>query len=144
MPENPRLALAWKAMAWALLIHVIDEAWNNFLVFYNPTVIALEEKYPWLPMPVFQFEYWLGGLLAAVAILFAITPVARRGSRPIVIAARILAVVMTFNAIGHIAVTAAGRTPSGMAVTGQFPGFWSSPFLIAASAWLWRESRQRR
>lgn len=140
MPDNPKLARAWGAMAWAILIHVLDEAWNNFLVVYNPTAIALTDRFSWLPLPIFQFEYWLGGLLLAVIVLSALKPVARRGSAPIVLAARILAVLMALNCIGHIALTIAGRTPTGMEFTRPMPGFWSSPVLIAASIWLWREA----
>lgn len=141
MEDNRRFARAWGAMAWVLFIHILDEAWNNFLVVYNPTAIALTGKYPWLPLPVFQFEYWLGGLLLAVAALFALKRVARRGSPGIVIAARVLAVAMAINAAGHVVLTIAGQTPAGLAFARPMPGFWSSPLLMAASVWLWREAR---
>ncbi len=144
MADNRLLARAWGAMAWALLIHVLDEAWNNFLVVYNPTAIALTDRFPWLPLPVFQFEYWLGGLLLAVVALFALKRVARRGSRGIVIAAQVLAVAMAVNAAGHIAFTIAGQTPTGLVFRRPMPGFWSSPVLLAASVWLWREARSIR
>lgn len=143
MADNPRLARAWKAMAWAILIHVLDEAWNNFLVVYNPVAMALTDRYPWLPIPVFRFEYWLGGLLAAVFILMALTPVARRGSRAIMIAAQVLAVIMLVNGLGHIGATIAGRTLSGHEFARPMPGFWSSFVLIPASIWLWREAGKR-
>ncbi|MBA3975246.1 MAG: hypothetical protein C0504_13650 [Candidatus Solibacter sp.] len=142
MPDNPRLARAWGAMAWAVLIHVLDEAWNNFLVVYNPAAIALTGRYPWLPLPVFQFEYWLGGLLLAVIGLFLLKRQARRATTPIVIAAYILAAAMAVNAVWHTALTIAGHTPTGMEFTRPMPGFWSSPLLLAASIWLWREARR--
>jgi hypothetical protein len=142
MADNVALARAWGVMAWAILIHVLDEAWNNFLVVYNPTAIALNDRYPWLPLPVFQFEYWLGGLVLAVAVLFALKRVARRGSCGMVIAARLLAVAMAVNGIWHIALTIAGKTPTGMVFTRPMPGFWSSPVLLAASVYLWRSARR--
>ncbi len=142
MADNVALTRAWGAMAWAVLLHVLDEAWNNFLVVYNPTASALTGRYPWLPLPVFRFEYWLGGLLLAVAALFALKRVARRGSRGIVIAARVLAVAMAVNGIGHIALTIAGKTPTGLAFARPMPGFWSSPVLLAASVYLWRSARR--
>ncbi len=142
MADNSLLARAWGAMAWALLIHVLDEAWNNFLVVYNPTASALSDRYPWLPLPVFQFEYWLGGLLVAVTVLFALKPVARRGSRGIVIAAQVLAVAMAVNAVGHIAMTISGQTPTGLVFNRPMPGFWSSPVLLAAAVYLWRSARR--
>lgn len=140
--NNPPLARAWGAMAWAILIHVLDEAWNNFLVVYNPTAMALTDRYSWLPLPVFRFEYWLGGLLLAVFVLLALKPVARRGSRGIAIAAQVLAVLMAVNGLGHIGATVAGRTLSGLEFTRPMPGFWSSPLLIAAGIWLWRVARR--
>jgi hypothetical protein len=142
MPDNPNLARAWGAMAWAVLIHVLDEAWNNFLVVYNPTVIALTDRYPWLPLPAFQFEYWLGGLLLAVIGLFLLKRQARRAPRWMVTASFLLAAAMAFNAFWHMALTVAGKTPTGMEFTRPMPGFWSSPLLLAASIWLWREARR--
>lgn len=144
MPDNPNLARAWGAMAWAILIHVLDEAWNNFLVVYNPTVITLTDRYPWLPLPVFQFEYWLGGLLLAVTGLFLLKGKARRGPRWMVAASQVLAAAMALNALQHVALTIAGRTPTGMEFTRPMPGFWSSPLLLAASVWLWREAAKQR
>ena len=94
-----------------------------------------------LPLPVFQFEYWLGGLLLAVIGLFLLKRFARRGGRRIVIASHALAAAMAVNAVWHTALTIAGRTPTGMEFTRPMPGFWSSPLLLAASVWLWREAR---
>ena len=141
MPDNPNLARAWGAMAWAVLVHVLDAVWNNFLVVYNPTVIALTDRYPWLPLPVFQFEYWLGGLLLAVMGLFLLKRQARRATAWIVIAAYLLSAAMALNAVWLAALTIAGQTPTGMQFTRPMPGFWSSPLLLAASVWLWREAR---
>ncbi len=140
MAHNARLARAWKAMAWAILIHVLDEAWNNFLVVYNPVAMEIADRYPWLPVPIFRFEYWLGGLLLGVLILMALTPVARRGSHGIILAARILSAFMIVNGLGHITATIAGRTPFGVEFARPMPGFWSSFVLIPASIWLWREA----
>jgi len=136
--SEQQFARAWGVMAWAILIHVLDEAYNNFLVVYNPAAMALTERYPWLPLPVFQFEYWLGGLLAAVFILMALTPVARRESMAILLAGQALALLAAVNGLVHIATTIAGRFPGGFEFARPLPGFWSSPILIAASVWLWR------
>jgi hypothetical protein len=132
------LARAWGAMAWAILVHVVDEAWNNFLAVYNPAAMAISERYSWLPIPVFRFEYWLGGLILGVFILLALKPVARRGSKGIVLAARMLAVLMFVNGPGHIGATIAGRMPFGLEFARPMPGFWSSFVLIPVSIWLWR------
>ena len=39
----------------------MDEALTGFLSVYNPTVIEIKGRLPWLPLPVYSFEVWLGG-----------------------------------------------------------------------------------
>ncbi len=51
MADNVALTRAWGGMAWAVLLHVLDEAWNNFLVVYNPTA-ARDRAISLLPLPV--------------------------------------------------------------------------------------------
>ncbi|HZN06558.1 MAG TPA: hypothetical protein VFB65_07220, partial [Pyrinomonadaceae bacterium] len=63
--------LAWMALCGALAIHVADEALTGFLELYNPTVRAIREQYPLLPLPTFTFETWLSLLIFAAAMLIA-------------------------------------------------------------------------
>jgi hypothetical protein len=49
---------------------------------------------------------------------------------------------MAVNGIWHIALTIAGKTPTGLAFPRPMPGFWSSPVLLAASVYLWRSARR--
>lgn len=133
---------AWFAMAAAVGLHVLDEAWNNFLVVYNPAAMSLMDSAPWLRLPVFRYQDWLAGLLAFVLLLFALTPAATRAPAPMRWAARALAVLMTLNALAHIAFTITGRTVGGIVFTRPMPGFWSSPLLLLCSIWLWKAARR--
>ena len=129
-----RLGHAWVALAVALALHVADEAFHDFLSVYNPTVQALRERLPWLPLPTFTFPVWLGGLIAGVLLLLALSRFAFRGARWIVLVSYPLGILMTFNAVQHFA---------GSIYLGRpLPGVYSSPILLAASLWLLHAARR--
>ncbi len=116
------------ALALALGLHVADEALTGFLPVYNLTVTSIRERVPWVPLPTFTFPVWLGGLIAGVALLLALTPLAFRGSRGLRLAAYPLGVLMTFNGLLHFA---------GSLYFGRLmPGVYSAPVLVAAALWL--------
>jgi len=125
---STRFGRAWVALALALGLHVTDEAVHDFLSVYNPAVLAIRERVPWLPLPTFSFPVWLGGLILAVLLLLALSPFAYRGRRWMVFLSYPLGVLMTFNALQHMA----GSVYVGRAM----PGVYSSPVLLAASLWL--------
>src|ERR1700758_4013921 len=112
--EPPRSASgfgrAWFALTVAFALHVFDEATTGFLQVYNPTVSAMRGRWGWFPMPTFQFREWLIGLIAGVAVCFALTPLAARGSRWLRPLAWFSAAIMFFNALGHTLFTILGRT----------------------------------
>jgi hypothetical protein len=128
-----RVQRAWLALVAALALHVADEALTGFLDVYNPTVVALRDQLGWFPMPVFRFENWLAGLVVFVAVLALLTPLVERGPRALRAAAVVFAGLMTLNGAAHIAGTVAGRTVATVRFERPMPGFWSSPFLIAAA-----------
>ena len=117
--------LAWMALCGALAIHVADEALTGFLELYNPTVRAIREQYPLLPLPTFTFETWLSLLIFAVAMLIASSFFVWKGRwamRPISYA---FAGFMLLNGFLHIVVSLYMR---------EFvSGVYSSPLLLAAS-----------
>jgi hypothetical protein len=116
---------AWLALAAALAIHVADEALTDFLAVYNPTVLKIRARFPWIPLPTFSFRVWIVGLAAAVALMFSLSPVAFQGTRWIVLVALPLSVIMIGNGLGHIG--------SSLYMKRFMPGVYSSPVLIAAS-----------
>ena len=116
------------ALALALGLHVADEALTGFLSVYNPAVASIRERVPWVPLPTFTFPVWLGGLVAGVAVLLALSGPAFRGSRWVVRAAYPLSVLMTLNGLLHVA---------GSLYFGRLmPGVYSAPVLVAAALWL--------
>ncbi len=133
------VASAWMALCFALAIHVTDEARTGFLDVYNPTVTAIRADVPWLPLPVFGFDEWIAGLVIAIIVLFGITRFVYRGAGWTRVAGYAFAAIMTANALGHTLGTLFGRTVATVHFVRPMPGFYSSPFLLAASIYLfWR------
>jgi hypothetical protein len=118
-------AAAWVALALSLAVHVVDEALGGFLAFYNPLATQIRASVPFLALPVFTLEVWLGGLAAAIVLLLALTPLARRHSPALRRLALGLAPLMVLNAVGH----ALASVWLGEVV----PGTISSPLLFAAA-----------
>lgn len=133
---NRKVGRAWLALCCALGLHVADEAATGFLAVYNPTVVALRERMPWLPLPVFRFETWMAGLVIAIIALFALSPSVFRGARWMRPAGYALSMMMAANALGHTIGTLLGRTTESVHFPRPMPGFYSSPFLLAASIYL--------
>jgi hypothetical protein len=131
-----RFGYAWIFLAAALALHVTDEAMTDFLSVYNPIVRAIRERLPYLPIPTFTFGVWITGLFIGITLLFLLSPLAFRGDRILVRIAFPLSVIMLFNGLLHI---------GGSIYLGRFmPGVYSSPILLAASAWLLINARRCR
>ncbi len=124
--------------------HVTDEATTGFLAVYNPTAIALRQGMPWLPLPVFRFDVWLAGLIAANVILLCLSPFADRGVRWMRPIAYGFAFIMFANGMGHTLGTIFGGTVSSVRFPRPMPGFYSSPLLLMASGYLLFRLRRTR
>jgi hypothetical protein len=128
---------AWICLALALALHVTDEALSGFLPVYNSVVKAVRAKYPLVPLPTFTFPVWLAGLVVAVLLLLALTPLVSRGQRGIRVASLILGMVMVGNALGHVGASLYWGKLA--------PGVYSSPVLfVAAVALLITASRANK
>ena len=119
------LGWAWIALSLSLAIHVVDEAMTDFLSVYNPTVLAIRERFPFFPLPVFTFEIWLSGLTGAVLLLLLLSPFAFRGSKWVRILSYPFGILMLGNGLLHIG----GSFYLGRAM----PGVFSSPLLLTSS-----------
>lgn len=141
IPCAVRHAVAWVALCLALAVHVADEALTGFLSVYNPAVISIRERLPWLPLPTFTFEVWLGGLIVAVIVLTSLTAFVLRGARLMTPLSYAFGALMLGNGLLHIA----GSLQLGR----PMPGVYSAPLLLGASAYLlftvnrFRRSKQR-
>jgi hypothetical protein len=119
---------AWVSLCLALAVHVFDEAMTDFLSVYNPTVQAIRQKFQFFPMPVFTFEVWLTGLIAAIILLLLLAPFAFRQRGWIRLLSYPFAILMLLNGLGHIA---------GSLYLGRLaPGVYSAPLLLAGSIYL--------
>ena len=134
-PDN-RLGMAWLALCLAFVLHVVDDAATGFLSVYNPTVTAVRGRFPWFPMPAFEYGEWLAGLILANLVLLSLAPLAFRGARWLRPLAYAFAAIMLLNGIGHTLGTIVGRTVSSVHFARPMPGFYSSPALLAASVYM--------
>jgi hypothetical protein len=131
-----RWALAWAAMCGAFALHVVDEAANDFLSWYLPNALAIRERVPWLPVPLFTFRTWIISLAIVVLALTALTPLVRRGHRWLVPLAYVYGIIHLANGIGHIGISLAGGW--------LMPGVYSAPVVLAAALWLLYETSRVR
>src|SRR5262249_55222041 len=126
---------AWMSLCLALAVHVFDEAMTDFLSVYNPTVQAIRQRFPFFPMPVFTFEVWLTGLIAAIIILLLLSPFAFRKREWIKPLSYSFAILMLLNGLGHVAGSFYFGRP--------MPGVYSAPLLLGGSIYLLWSVRQR-
>jgi hypothetical protein len=130
-----RFGFAWVAMALTIALHVTDEAATDFLSVYNPAVRAIRARLPFLPLPTFTFGVWLTGLILAVLLLLALSPLAFHGRRWVIWASFPLSILMFGNGLMHIA---------GSFYLGRLmPGVYSAPLLLIASASLFIFAQRR-
>jgi hypothetical protein len=128
IPSAVRHAAAWVALCVALAVHVVDEALTDFLAVYNPAIIAIRERLPWLRLPAFTFEGWLGGLIVAVIVLTVLTVFVLRGAPFMIPLSYAFGALMLGNGVLHIA----GSLQLGR----PMPGAYSAPLLVGASIYL--------
>jgi hypothetical protein len=129
-----RFGLAWLLFVAALALHVTDEALTGFLTVYNPTVLEIRQRVPWLRPPTFGYTEWLSGLVIGISALLLLTPLAYAAPRAMRIFAMPLGVLVgILNGCGHLTGTIAGRTFADIHFPCPMPGTYSSPFLIAAA-----------
>ncbi|MGD2215878.1 MAG: hypothetical protein PVJ64_03940 [Gemmatimonadales bacterium] len=120
--------VAWVNLAFALGLHVLDEALHGFLSYWNPAALAIRERLSMVRPPTFSFEVWLIGLIVGVIILLALSPFVFRRARPMRPFAVALSVLMVLNAGIHFIWSL---------VLGEVvPGTYSSPILLAAAVFL--------
>ena len=138
-----RLGIAWVLLCLGLALHVTDEAMTGFLNVYNPTAREIARRTGFSP-PTFTFASWLAGLILAVIVLLALSPFAFRNARAWRPLAYFFAAIMLLNGLGHTMGTILGHSFPDITFPRPMPGFYSSPFILAASLWLFWNLRQTR
>ena len=141
--SNRRLGFAWVLLCLGLALHVADEALTGFLNVYNPTAREIARRVGFGP-PTFEFRDWLTGLIIGVCLLLALSPFAFRNSRGWRPLGWFFAGLMLVNGLSHTAGTIRGHSFPDITWPRPMPGFYSSPFMIAASIWLMVNLRRTR
>ena len=129
--SNQRFGVSWLIFGYVLALHVLDEAGHNFLSVYQPNALAIRHALPFLPLPVFTFQSWIGSLMLALVLWLALAPLAFRGmkwTRKLAIPVAILAGVG--NALGHIL--------SSIYLRRFMPGVYSAPLILLGGILLFR------
>lgn len=124
LPAN-RNVLAWFLLVSAVALHVVDETLSDFLPFWNQLVTRLRAELAFVPLPTFSFAAWLGGLIFAILVGYALIPAVNRGGKFVRVLTTALGILMILNASGHLL----GSIYFGKILAGM----WSSPFLLLAS-----------
>jgi len=134
--RNQRFGIYWLAFGYTLALHVLDEAGHDFLSVYNPNAMAIRRAIPFLPIPVFTFQSWIGALALALTLLLALTPLAFRGPRWM----RGLAIPIALlpgigNGLAHIV--------SSIYMKRLMPGVYSAPLLLLSGTMLLRTALEK-
>ena len=131
--------LAWLLLCVVFALHIWDESAHDFVGYFNATVLTLYGHFSWFPRIDMTFREWLTGLLIALMVCLALTPLAFRNSgwlRPL---AYLFAGIQFANGAGHILTTIHGGTVPSVRFAGAGPGFYTAPLLLLSSAYLlWR------
>jgi len=135
---------AWVLLCLAFCVHVAAVALTGFLGVYNPTVIAMRTRLGWFPMPTFEYREWLVGLILVNLVLLALSPFAFRNARGLRPLAYFFAGVMLLNGMGHTIFSVLGQTVPSVRFPRPAPGFYSSPFLLITSTYLFVRLRTTR
>jgi len=126
-----RFGVYWLLFGYTLALHVLDEAGHDFLSVYNPNALAIRHALPFLPIPVFTLQAWIGSLLCALTFWLALAPVAFRGSTWIRrLAIPVAALAGIGNALGHLG--------SSIYYERFMPGVYSAPLILLSGIVLLR------
>lgn len=129
-----QFGVAWVSFALAVAVHIADEAAHDFLSVYNPIVRTIRARVPFLPIPTFRFSVWIGGLIAGIALLLVLSPLAFAGDERLRLIAWPLALLVGIgNGLLHL---------FGSAWTKRWmPGVYSAPLIILAGLFLLHAAR---
>ena len=124
----------WFFLTISLALHVLDEALNDFLSFYNPLVVQVNAQLSFFRFPTFSFSTWLIGLIIVILILLSLTYYAQKEKSWIVKFSFIYGFLMILNGLGHISYSIYRAE--------TIPGTYSAPLLLIASIYLIASARK--
>ena len=137
--SRQQFGVYWLFFGYTLALHVMDEAAHNFLAVYNPNAMAIRHALPFLPLPVFTFQSWIGSLALGLCLWLGLAPLAFRDPRWLRwIAIPVALLAGIGNALGHIL--------SSIYFFRFMPGVYSAPLILVSGIVLlqsaWRSLRQ--
>ncbi len=112
LEQTGNLGAAWLLLCLSFAANILDGALNDFLGYYNATVLTLYGHFSWFPRIDLTFREWLVGMIVADAVLLFLTPLAYRDSvysRPLAYA---FGVIMVLFGCGTVFASLLGRTVS--------------------------------
>jgi hypothetical protein len=68
------LGIPWLLLCLSFAANILDDALNDFLGYYNPTVLTLYGHFSWFPRIDLNFREWLVGVIVAEVVLLLLTP----------------------------------------------------------------------
>jgi hypothetical protein len=131
--------IAWLLLCLSFAANILDDTFNDFIGYYNATVLTLYGHFSWFPRMDLNFREWLVGVIVADVFLLILTPVAYRNPRFLRPIAYAFATIMLLLGSGTLLASVLGQTVPSVHFAGGAPGFFTSPLLLAASSLLfWR------
>jgi hypothetical protein len=135
------LGIPWLLLCLSFAANILDDVLNDFLGYYNPTVLTLYGHFSWFPRIDLNFREWLVGVIVAEVVLLLLTPFAFRNSRFVRPIAYIFSTIMLLIAAGSMFASALGQTVPSVHFSGGAPGVYTSPLLLLTSVLLFRRLR---
>lgn len=130
---------AWLLFCASIAATITDQAINDFLGYYNATVLTLYGHFSWFPRIDMRFGTWLATAITTNALLLLFTPFAYRGARFLRPIGYVFSTFMILVACGEIFASLLGQTVPSVHFTNGAPGVYTSPLLLASSTFLlWR------
>lgn len=131
-----RFGICWLFFGYTVALHVLDEAGHNFLAVYLPNALAIRRAAPFLPVPLFTFESWIGSLALALTLWLLLTPLALRGQKWLRgVAIPVAIIVGILNGAAHIV--------SSIYMGRMMPGVYSAPLLLLSGTVLLRSAFEK-
>jgi hypothetical protein len=135
--SNQRFGVFWLFFGYSLALHVLDEAGHDFLSVYNPNALALRRVLPWLHLPLFTFQSFIGVLLLVLTLWLGMAPMAfRRPAWMRRMAIPVAALAGSGNGLVHIG--------SSFYFGRMMPGVYTAPLILLAGIMLLRAARQKQ
>jgi len=119
-----RFGKAWFTLSLILLLHILDEAINGFLHFYNENILRIRDT-TGIPFPTFTFPFWFTGLICIDIWLLFLSRYALQGKRVMILLAYPFAFIMLLKSLAYFV--------GSLCLQQGIPGIITAPLLVYGS-----------